>query len=108
MTMLNLLSRLLGGPRVDIADLLRRNAVIIDVRTPDEFRAGHVQGSINVPLSDLERELKRIKKFNRPVITCCASGRRSELAATRLCEAGLEAFNGGPWQNVDRAARPAA
>jgi rhodanese-related sulfurtransferase len=48
--MINSLKSLLGmGPKVDFSQLKRNGAQIIDVRTPGEFKTGHIQGSINIP-----------------------------------------------------------
>ncbi len=89
----------LGGPKVDLGQKIKEGAQIIDVRTPDEFRGGHVKGATNIPLDRLAGQLGKIDK-NKPVITCCRSGARSGMAADMLKNAGFEAYNGGPWQNV--------
>lgn len=75
-----------------------QGAVIIDVRTPDEYKRGHAPGSMNVPLSQLDGKLKKIKALSKPVITCCASGMRSSSAASKLKSEGIDAINGGAWQ----------
>lgn len=89
----------LGGPKVDLSQKIKEGAQIIDVRTPDEFRSGHVKGATNIPQDRLAGQLGKIDK-NKPVITCCRSGARSGMAADMLKNAGFEAYNGGPWQNV--------
>lgn len=73
---------------------------MIDVRTIEEFREGHVQGSKNIPLNTIGSHLEEIKKMNKPVITCCRSGARSGSAATILKQQGVDAINGGPWGSV--------
>jgi phage shock protein E len=88
-----------GGPKVDIGRKIRDGAAILDVRTPQEYQGGHVEGAINIPLDRLQDELERLER-SRPVITCCRSGARSGAAADMLNKAGFEAHNGGPWQNV--------
>ena len=45
--------------------------------------------------------IEKIKKLNKPVITCCASGMRSASAASILKQHGIEAINGGSWTKVD-------
>lgn len=86
-----------GGTPTDYKALVSQNAQIIDVRSPDEFSGGHVRGSVNIPLPDLERQLSKIKK-ERPVITCCASGMRSGSAKRILESKGYEnVHNGGGW-----------
>lgn len=101
--MLQFLRKLLGGNTVDISGLLAEGAVILDVRTPGEYRRGHVKGSKNIPLQDLQRQSGQIKKWKKPVITCCASGNRSGMAAKVLNEWGVEAVNGGSWTRVKNA-----
>lgn len=87
------------GPKVDLGQKIKEGAQIIDVRTPDEYRSGHPKGAVNIPLDRLQAQLSKISK-DKPVITCCRSGARSGMAADALKQAGFEAYNGGPWQNV--------
>lgn len=99
--MIQSLKTLLGfGPATDYAALVKNGAQIIDVRTPDEFRGGHIKGSVNIPLDRLQQNLAKIKK-NKPVITCCASGMRSASAKSILQTNGYtEVFNGGGWSGL--------
>lgn len=95
-----MLRTLLGlGPKVDIARPLANGAVVGDVRTQAEYAGGDLKGSLNIPLGTLEQELHRLKR-GTPVITCCASGMRSNSAAGILRDHGFEAYNGGPWTKV--------
>ena len=89
-----------GSPKVDLREMIEQGATIVDVRTPDEFRSGHVAGSINIPLDRIQVDMKKISK-DKPVIACCLSGGRSGRAAEILKNAGYEAYNGGPWTTVD-------
>ena len=81
---------------------LRNGAVILDVRSPSEYKQGHVEGSKNVPVNEIRSKLEMIKKWNKPVITVCASGSRSAVAKTVLTSAGIEAYNGGSWINLQK------
>lgn len=92
----------LFGPGVDLAEKMNEGAIIVDVRSPGEYAGGHVKGSKNIPLGNIEAKLDTIKKWNKPVITCCASGMRSGSAASTLKRNGVEAYNAGPWQKADR------
>jgi len=83
-----------------VAEFIQNGAVILDVRTPGEFADGHANGSINIPLSEVASQIKKIKKYNKPIITCCRSGARSGTAANILNNNGIDSINGGPWQNV--------
>jgi rhodanese-related sulfurtransferase len=87
----------LFGPGTDFKALKENGAIFIDVRTPQEFDHGHIQGSKNIPLDKIQREVKAIKNMNKPIITVCKSGARSGMAKSILKSAGVEVYNGGPW-----------
>ena len=65
-------------------------AVLVDVRTPEEYRDGHVPGSINVPLQQIEDIELEIAEKNTPLYVYCRSGARSRQAAALLKEMGYE------------------
>lgn len=67
--------------------------LLVDVRTPDEFRSGHAPSARNVPLDGLERHLGEIAAAERPVAFVCRSGARSATAARLARTAGVEARN---------------
>lgn len=73
---------------------------VIDVRTPAEFASGHVAGSINIPLQELQLQISRIKEMKR-IVLCCASGARSGMAEAILKQHGIACSNGGPWTEVN-------
>ena len=99
--MIGFLKRLFaGGNAVDYAALVKNGALIVDVRTPEEFRAGHIKGALNIPLDQVRSKVAELKKQNKPVITCCRSGSRSGMAKSILQGAGLECYNGGPWNSL--------
>lgn len=99
--MIQLLKNIFGiGPKVDLKELIKKGAQIIDVRTRDEFQGGHIRGSVNIPLQNLSVNLSKIKK-DKPVITCCASGMRSASAKSILKSNGFtEVYNGGGWMSL--------
>ncbi len=99
--MLNAIKQILGlGPKVKFAQLKKDGAIIIDVRSKDEYASGHLKGSINIPLQQLQNNLSKIKK-GKPVITCCASGMRSAQAKNLLKSQGYqEVHNGGGWSSL--------
>lgn len=96
---MSLLKRLFGGTSVDFAELVKQGAVIIDVRTPAEYKGGHINGSVNIPLQSLQANLGKIPK-NKTIITCCASGMRSGSAKSILKSAGFDVHNGGGWTTL--------
>ena len=84
-------------PGTDYKLLVQNGAVIIDVRSPQEFDNGHIKGSKNIPVNIIQRELNTIKKMGKPIITVCQSGARSGMAKGILKSAGIEVYNGGSW-----------
>jgi len=91
----------LFGESANLQELYENGAVIIDVRTPAEFKSGHGKNAINIPLNTISSNIAKIKKYDKPVITCCRSGMRSGQAAGILKGEGVEAYNGGTWQSVN-------
>lgn len=73
-------------------------ALLLDVRTPAEFAAGHLEGAINIPVQQLEERVDEIPN-GRPLVVYCQSGRRSAKAVELLRAGGHEAiFDLGPMQ----------
>ena len=93
---------LFGNKTKKIDDFKSRGAIILDVRTKGEYQGGAIPGSKNIPLQQLSSKMNEIKKWNKPVITCCASGMRSGSAAGILRAHGIEAMNGGGWFNLSQ------
>lgn len=104
--MLDTLKKLFGfGPKVDYAQLVKKGAVIVDVRSKGEYQAGHIKGSINIPVDTLSNNLGKLKK-DKPIITCCASGMRSASAKSILKSNGyIEVHNGGGWTSLQNKIR---
>ena len=87
-------------PKVDYAAIIKQGGVILDVRTPGEYKQGHIKGAINAPLNELTSHIAKIKK-DTPVITCCASGMRSASAKSILKSNGFTSVhNGGGWSSL--------
>lgn len=91
----------LFGNKTDVEGLVAQGAKIVDVRTPQEFQGGHVNGSINIPLNTIVQQADKIKSWNVPVILCCASGNRSGMATRQLKGHGIDCYNGGSWLDVN-------
>ena len=53
------------------------NAILLDVRTAEEYREGHIPGSINIPLDALDGIDKQITERQTPIFVYCHSGGRS-------------------------------
>ncbi len=72
----------------------------MDVRTKAEYESGAIPGSRHIPLQQLGARVSDVKKWNKPVITCCASGMRSATAAALLRKNGVETMNGGGYASL--------
>ncbi len=80
----------------ELKEKVQNGALLLDVRTKEEYRAGRAPGSINIPLDDLTEETDRLEQ-GVPVVVVCASGARSAYAENFLKSKGFEAYNGGSW-----------
>lgn len=100
--MLEIIKQLFGlGPKADFAELVKQGAIIMDVRTKNEFQGGHIKRSINIPVNVLGNNLSRLKDKNKPIITCCATGMRSGSAKSILKSNGYtQVYNGGSWNGL--------
>jgi len=87
------------GSKVDFYELIASGAILIDVRSPIEYAQGKPSNSQNIPLDKIEGKIEVIKKLNKTVVLCCASGMRSGRATSILKKNGIEAYNGGVWGN---------
>ncbi|WP_328418301.1 MULTISPECIES: rhodanese-like domain-containing protein [unclassified Micromonospora] len=77
---------------IDLDELRRREgAVVLDVRSPAEFAAGHLPGAVNLPLDELPGAARRFA--GQDVVAVCASGGRSAMAAQVLDAAGARAWS---------------
>ena len=104
--MINAIKNLFGfGAKVNYADLIKRGAIILDVRSKGEYQGGHITGSINISVDTLSNNLSKLKK-DKPIITCCASGMRSASAKSILKSNGFtEVHNGGGWSSLQNKIR---
>ena len=98
---MSLLKKLFGIKIINFNQLLEDGACIIDVRTPGEFNSGNIKGSTNVPLDQIQSNIKEIEKLNKGVIFCCASGVRSGQATSIAKSRGIESYNGGGWRSLN-------
>lgn len=98
--MLELLKKLFGGTDEPLTAEAFAQGTVVDVRTRAEYQQGHLVGSINIPLQELDQSLLKFRQLNQPIITCCRSGSRSGMAARQLKANGIEAINGGRWDGL--------
>ncbi len=90
-----------GKKSDDIKEFVEKGAIVIDVRTYEEFASGHIKGSKNIPLQVIGSKINDIKKLNKPVIACCRSGMRSAQATSILKQHGIDCINGGGWNSLE-------
>ena len=85
-------------PQVDVEAVLAapadRRPLLLDVRTPQEFAAGHIPGAVNIPVDDLRSRLGELPR-NREIAVCCQVGQRGYLATRILRQRGFLASNIG-------------
>lgn len=83
-------ARLPEEERSAIQDALASGARLVDVRTPQEFAAGHIKGAINIPVSELPGSLSRLGDKQTPLVVYCQSGNRSGKAVSFLRQRGFK------------------
>ena len=83
-------------PQMDVATLLETPAAerpfLLDVRTREEFEAGHLPDAVNIPIDELRSRLEEIPR-DRPIAAYCQVGQRGYLATRILLQSGFEAVN---------------
>lgn len=99
---MGLISFIFGNKGKKIKAFVERGAIIIDVRTKQEFNRGAIPGSKNIPLQQIATKASQIKKWDKPIILCCASGMRSGSASGILKSKDIEAMNGGGWISLSK------
>jgi rhodanese-related sulfurtransferase len=73
---------------------------VIDVRTPEEYAAGHIPGALSIPVEELEARAAEVRSFRRPIVAYCSClAEESSLTAvatlSRLGVKGARALTGG-------------
>ena len=110
---MSFLSKLFGPPvpGIDAAALLAKldekpRPLVLDVREPSEYSAGHISGSTLIPLQQLSSRMSELPK-DREIICVCASGSRSGSAARQLKSNGYNVLNlSGGMSRWQRAGLP--
>lgn len=91
--------KLFAGPQFESAESIKEKAkngaMVLDVRTDQEYASGHVTGAVNIPLAMISEMAGDIKKQKKPVLAYCRSGRRSGVATQLLKSKGIEVYNAG-------------
>ncbi|WGE67502.1 rhodanese-like domain-containing protein [Actinobacillus equuli subsp. haemolyticus] len=82
----------------------KAQGIWIDVRTAEEFTAGHIEGAINIPVEQISAKISQLTEDkNAPIHLYCRSGRRAEIALTELQKLGYrQVTNHGGYQDLLR------
>lgn len=78
------------------------DSLFIDVRTPFEYRMGHIESSINIPLGEIADHIPDFRRAGKKIVLVCRSGARSGQAAELLKSNSIDAVNGGPWTDYSK------
>ncbi|MCT7943176.1 MULTISPECIES: rhodanese-like domain-containing protein [Shewanella] len=83
-------------------DIIKTGTTIIDVRTAEEFAAGHIEGAINIPFDQIVAGVEKFGlKNDASIVLYCRSGRRSRLADESLLQAGFtDSVNAGGYESL--------
>ena len=75
-----------------LEEIMKNNpkAILVDVRSKQEYKEGHLDGSINIPLHDLEKQLEKLPDKQCIAVIYCRSGHRSRQAKEKLEKLGYE------------------
>jgi len=69
----------------------KENAIIVDIRPKKEWATGHITGAKHIPLSDLDRRMDELSKYQqRPIIVVCNLGQAAGSATKKLKASGFE------------------
>ncbi len=73
----------------EIAKMIYSNALIIDVRSPEEYALGHYNDAINVPYDEIAGRIGEIGDISTPIVVYCSAGNRAEIAMDHLKRLGF-------------------
>lgn len=74
--------------QTEFMDMAKSSLIVLDVRTPDEFKEGHVPGAINLPLGNLPEQFTSLGNKEQKIVVYCRSGFRAGKAIKLLNEKG--------------------
>ncbi|MCB9598187.1 MAG: rhodanese-like domain-containing protein [Sandaracinaceae bacterium] len=84
-----------SSPAEDPHAMVAEGATLLDVRTPGEFSSGHIEGAVNIPISELGQRMEEVPT-DHSVVVYCLSGGRSASAASMLRSHGYQVHDLGP------------
>jgi len=98
---MSFLKNIIGSTAEEELQYDKDNAILVDVRTPEEFSHGHLEQSINIPLGAIQNHISDFKFTEKPIVLICRSGARSGRASHLLRSHGIDAYNGGAWNSYN-------
>ena len=92
----------IGERKKKVLSFLANDAMIIDIRMPEEFDDDNLPGSINMLQENIELEQEWISSLGKPILLCCSSGFRSDEAVAMLQDKGIVAINAGSYNRLKK------
>ena len=89
LAVVKLMAKTKADEKVTAKEKIRQGALVLDVRTADEYAAGHFENATNIPVQELAARTSELGDTNRPVVVYCAAGVRAEKAKGILQQAGF-------------------
>jgi phage shock protein E len=77
----------------DAQQMVKDGALLVDVRTAEEFQGGHIEGAVNIPLQEVGSRTSEFGPKDGDIVLYCRSGNRSGQAATTLKAAGFSSVH---------------
>ena len=79
----------------DLSSIILKGAIIVDVRSPQEYEEGHMEGAILLPEYDIKKKAREVlQDKNKDIVVYCSSGTRSKKAQEELNDMGyMKVYN---------------
>jgi rhodanese-related sulfurtransferase len=75
----------------NLGSLIKNDAFLVDVRSPEEFASAHAKGSFNIPIEKLKNQLHRFENKKNIIV---------------FCNGISHVTNGGSWENIEKLLKP--
>jgi phage shock protein E len=99
--MLNFFKKLFSNNTEELKAIVNDGAYLVDVRSKAEYESGHVNGSANIPLDQIQQHISKFKN-KKNIVVFCRSGMRASQAKSILQQNGItNVVNAGTWQKVN-------
>lgn len=96
---MGLLSPLFAAKSTDYKAMIKQGAIVVDVRSPQEYAGGHIQRSINIPLDQISTKTDMLLKKGRPVSPAALADPEA-ASLEKLKSAGIDAYNADAWDSL--------